>query len=299
MLSLLALNQRATLKIDDVGLRMIVEEGRSIQGEHTSQPHLLIPRRSPVERFALPAEAFMHKGCFATYHFNLSPDSPSAYFEVTPDPNAHDVESESDRSTPTPADQEAGEDGTGRGKPRGPPHCEMSISLATMLECLNIFGNAGVTSANPFKRDGPDDDGPGGSRKRRRGDGDDDDGGGRRWGGRGETSADEKQTSLRLSYRGVGYPLVMLWVPSVHCKSEQRKRGADDLDRPERRGMNRLEESGIVTRCELTTYEPEGLLDLQFTAVEGVQKLIMKVRHRVRSLVSCGELTLSPNSRNG
>lgn len=40
----------------------------------------------------------------------------------------------------------------------------------------------------------------------------------------------------------------------------------------------RLEEGGIVTRCELTTYEPEGLLDLTFIDQERVQRLIMKVR---------------------
>jgi len=40
---------------------------------------------------------------------------------------------------------------------------------------------------------------------------------------------------------------------------------------------HRLEESGIVTTVELTSYEPEGLLDLNFTANERVQRLIMKV----------------------
>lgn len=42
-----------------------------------------------------------------------------------------------------------------------------------------------------------------------------------------------------------------------------------------------LEESGIVTRCELTTYEPDGLLDLKFSDEERVQKLIMKVRFSI------------------
>ena len=32
-----------------------------------------------------------------------------------------------------------------------------------------------------------------------------------------------------------------------------------------------------MTRCELTTYEPEGLLDLSFVDQERVQRLIMKV----------------------
>lgn len=40
----------------------------------------------------------------------------------------------------------------------------------------------------------------------------------------------------------------------------------------------RLEESGIVTRCEITTYEPDELMDLPFDDELRVQKLIMKVR---------------------
>ena len=40
----------------------------------------------------------------------------------------------------------------------------------------------------------------------------------------------------------------------------------------------RLEESGIVTRCEITTYEPDALMDLPFDDELKVQKLIMKVR---------------------
>ena len=41
-------------------------------------------------------------------------------------------------------------------------------------------------------------------------------------------------------------------------------------------GVSRLEESGIVTRCEITTYEPEQMLDITFDDSTRVQKLIMK-----------------------
>ncbi|GAA5898009.1 uncharacterized protein JCM6883_000891 [Sporobolomyces salmoneus] len=232
LLKSLSFKSRATLKIDSVGLRMIVEEGRSIQ-----------------------AEAFMQKSCFATYSFNLPLDSPSAFFDETPPPDARDVDSESEQSTqPRQNSDSDDEDDNGEGRrgrrererERGPPHCEMTVSLSTMLEVLNIFGNAGTqgTSSNPFKRDhgGEDRDETGGGdrgRKRRR----DEEEGTRGGGGGGE----EKQTSLKLTYKGVGEPLIMM-----------------------------LEESGIVTRCELTAYEPEGLLDLQFSAEQGVQRLIMK-----------------------
>lgn len=106
----------------------------------------------------------------------------------------------------------------------------MSVSLSTILECLNIFGNAGAATANAFKRDGGGgydsdggvDDAGGGSGSRWRGkrrrqgadDDDDDEGYGRygRKGGRNETADEGKTTSLRLSYAGHGEPLVMLYV---------------------------------------------------------------------------------------
>lgn len=134
---------------------------------------------------------------------------------MTPAPDAPDVES--DRSTPVPDDddeddEEAREEKLRR---RGPPHCEMVISLSTMLECLNIFGNAGVSNSNPFKKDYDDDGGETGRKRARGGDRDDDeDGGNRRGKNRRESGAsggnEEKQTSLRLSYKGVGEPLIML-----------------------------------------------------------------------------------------
>jgi len=96
-----------------------------------------------------------------------------------------------------------------------------------MLECLNIFGNAGG-SGNPFKRegerpaggDGGEDEGAGGGGWRgrrgrgRRGSEDGEEGGryGRRGGGQQE---DGKTTSLRVSYVGQGEPLVMLCVVST------------------------------------------------------------------------------------
>lgn len=98
----------------------------------------------------------------------------------------------------------------------------MTVSLSTMLECLNIFGNAGVGSSNPFKRDYDGD-----SEKRIRGRGGDEEeenegrgggGGGRRWGRdkeKGAGGGEEKQTSLKLSYKGLGEPVVLLYVSLI------------------------------------------------------------------------------------
>ncbi|KAK4048905.1 checkpoint clamp complex protein Rad1 [Microbotryomycetes sp. JL201] len=122
------------------------------------------------------------------------------------------------------------------------------ISLTTMLECFNIFGNAGSsgltkewTSSTSFEDRSHD--GQGGSRF-----------GGRYTRSRGDGSSyqtekkdDGKVTSLRMTYAGEGEPLVLL-----------------------------LEEGGIVTRCEITTYEPDPIMDVAFDDERRVQKLIMK-----------------------
>ncbi|GAA5911344.1 hypothetical protein JCM5296_007331 [Sporobolomyces johnsonii] len=209
LLKSLSFKARATVRIDAEGIRVTVEEGRSIQ-----------------------AHAYITRACFTTYTFVLSADSPSACFSPAPSPSS----SPSSSSSP---------------EPRGTPYCQLTLSLSTMLECLNIFGNAGTASgANAFKKDHDGGHGEGGDEggwKRRGGrrSGEDDE---RRGRGGGRGGADEgKQTSLRLTYAGIGEPLVML-----------------------------LEESGTVTRCELTTYEPEGLLDLAFEDADRVQRLIMR-----------------------
>ncbi|BGP58653.1 checkpoint clamp complex protein Rad1 [Rhodotorula sphaerocarpa] len=219
--------QQATLKIDEAGIRVTVEEGRSLQ-----------------------AHAYVSANAFSSYSFHLAPDDPAAYVDA-PEP----------ADSPGPSSPPAG--ASPQDLPTN-PYCQMSVSLSTILECLNIFGNAGGSGMLPFKReaDGDDSDaaegGRGGGanrwkgkRKRQGGDEDDEDEGrrGRFPSRRAHTARaeDGRTTSLRMSYAGHGEPLVML-----------------------------LEESGIVTRCEITTYEPEGLLDLAFHDEEKVQRLIIK-----------------------
>ncbi|GAA5920386.1 hypothetical protein JCM1841_003367 [Sporobolomyces salmonicolor] len=221
LLKSLSFKARATVRIDAEGIRMTVEEGRSIQ-----------------------AHAYITRACFTAYTFILSADSPSACFSPLPSPPSPSSSSSSSSSSPPPPPE-----------PRGAPYCQLTVSLSTMLECLNIFGNAGTAGGgNGFQTDQDGGERHGGGeggwkRRRGRGSGDDEEGRGRAGGrGRDQAGADEgKQTSLRLSYAGIGEPLVML-----------------------------LEESGTVTRCELTTYEPEGLLDLAFEDADRVQRLIMK-----------------------
>ncbi|GAA5957389.1 hypothetical protein JCM8115_006975 [Rhodotorula mucilaginosa] len=230
----LSFRAQATLKIDEAGIRVTVEEGRSLQ-----------------------AHAYVAANAFSSYTFHLAADDPAAYVDA---PRGHTDSPGSSPAAAVAVGEEAAEGLTS-------PYCQMSVSLSTILECLNIFGNAGAAASNTFKKeggydsDGGGDDagggggGGGGSRwrgKRKRqgaADDDDEDGDGRygKRGGKRETADEGKTTSLRLSYAGHGEPLVML-----------------------------LEESGIVTRCEITTYEPEGLLDLAFNDEDKIQRLIIK-----------------------
>ncbi|GAA5993436.1 hypothetical protein JCM10908_002189 [Rhodotorula pacifica] len=228
----LSFRAQATFKIDEAGIRVTVEEGRSLQ-----------------------AHAYVAANAFSSYTFQLEADNPAAYVDAPR--NQSDSPASSPAAANVPADEDA----------MTSPYCQMSVSLSTILECLNIFGNAGAAASSSFKREGAggyDSDGGGGGddagggsrwrgkRKRQGADDDDDDedgGYGRygRRGGKAQTADEGKTTSLQLSYTGVGEPLVML-----------------------------LEESGIVTRCEITTYVPEGLLDLAFNDDDKVQRLIIK-----------------------
>ncbi|BGP52426.1 checkpoint clamp complex protein Rad1 [Rhodotorula kratochvilovae] len=217
--------QQATLKISEEGLVVTVEEGRSMQ-----------------------AHAYIARDAFSSYAFSLSASNPAAYIDA---PAAR-------ASSASPALSSPSARSRSPSPPPQPLHSQMTVSLSTILECLNIFGNAGggAGAGNPFKRDGgggggdrEEDEGAaggGGWRGRRRRMGSDDDE--PRFARRGAQAGDEgKMTSLRMSYAGHGDPLVLL-----------------------------LEEGGIVTRCEITTYEPEGLLDLAFADEAKVQRLVIK-----------------------
>ncbi|GAA6030484.1 hypothetical protein JCM8097_006170 [Rhodosporidiobolus ruineniae] len=211
LLRSLSFRQQATLKIDKIGLRFTVEEGRGLQ-----------------------AHAYINASAFSSYAFALSPTDDAARFDDPPPASP----ASSPGSSPAPAEPDPDK-----------VYAQTLISLSTLLECLNIFGNAGgaglasSSGGGRFRREGTaydDEDGyGGGGRRRRQGrEGEDE---------REEAPPSKERTSLRISYKGLGEPLVLL-----------------------------LEESGIVTRCELTTYEPDGLLDLAFPDDERVVRLVMK-----------------------
>jgi cell cycle checkpoint protein len=160
-------------------------------------------------------------------------------------------------------------------------YCHTSISLSTLLECLNIFGNSGGGGAGGGKWS------KGGGRGDREGTSFDEEGEG--YGARGrkrqgggaeeeEAAVPKERTSLRISYKGLGEPLVMLFVLFPFSLFPLLVSSFGVLRTDRLFLLRSLEESGIVTRCELTTYEPDGLLDLAFPDDERIVRLIMKVR---------------------
>ncbi|GLB35461.1 putative repair protein Rad1/Rec1/Rad17 [Lyophyllum shimeji] len=126
------------------------------------------------------------------------------------------------------------------------------VPLNTLIECLNIFGTAGpasttVSSSSKYKKwrkAGEDSDH----------DGDDEHGDrGRSVAGRGIdsyfTGGSEKRTSMRMTYAGEGHPLTLLL--------------AEDA-------------TGPTTTCEITTFDPEPHLELDFDNSRMVLKIILK-----------------------
>ncbi|KAI0648329.1 Rad1/Rec1/Rad17 [Trametes meyenii] len=131
------------------------------------------------------------------------------------------------------------------------------IPLGTLMDCLNVFGTAGLAPGTSQKKkktrgDGDDsDDGAGGGNGRANGKGkgraDADDAGGNarldQW------FAPGKGTGMRMSYAGPGHPLTLLVAE---------------------------ESGGPTATCEITTWEPEPRLELAFDSDATVLKIILK-----------------------
>ncbi|KAF9228751.1 Rad1-domain-containing protein [Gyrodon lividus] len=147
------------------------------------------------------------------------------------------------------------------------------IPLTTLIECLNIFGTANMSSSSSGVSKG--------KRWRREDDASDEDTGD----GRGHANnrrvtwsnnnnrdnangtnrldryfgGSEKRTSMRLSYGGPGYPLTLLL--------------AEDS-------------SGPTTTCEISTFDPEPNIDLPFDGDQTVLKIIFKSSSWLRDALS-------------
>lgn len=204
MLRALSFKSLALVEIQEKGIKFVVEEDQSVQGQ--SLPRPLLPSLAHPNGDQT-AHAYLAASTFTSWEFT-SPDD-----EATPSVTA-DEDDEEERH----------------------PSIKFSISLAVLLECLNIFGNATLGSGGSAWNHAKNAEQT--STFRRAAKEDPNEVGG----------ASSKSTSLRLSYAGSGEPLVLL-----------------------------LEQGGIVTRCELSTYVSDELMDLSFDDDNRVQKVIMKV----------------------
>ncbi|KAI0781398.1 Rad1-domain-containing protein [Trametes elegans] len=128
------------------------------------------------------------------------------------------------------------------------------IPLNTLMDCLNLFGTAGMGAGTSQKRkkspgDGEDSEGGGSGRNDGKGKGraDADDAGGNarldQW------FAPGKGTGMRMSYVGPGHPLTLLVAE---------------------------ESGGPTATCEITTWDPEPRLELAFDSDAAVLKIILK-----------------------
>ncbi|KIJ17110.1 hypothetical protein PAXINDRAFT_175701 [Paxillus involutus ATCC 200175] len=157
------------------------------------------------------------------------------------------------------------------------------IPLTTLIECLNIFGTANMSSSSSSGVSK-------GKRWRREDDASDEERGDGR-GGRGAWSnnrdnanapnrleqyfggGNEKRTSMRLSYGGSGYPLTLSL--------------AEDA-------------SGPTTTCEISTFDPEPNIELPFDGDQTVLKIIFKSSSWLRDALSeldpsCEKITFISN----
>ncbi|KAF8638844.1 hypothetical protein AX17_001902 [Amanita inopinata Kibby_2008] len=160
----------------------------------------------------------------------------------------------------------------------GSENVAFEIPLTTLIECLGIFGSAGMSSSS------------GGSHRKWKavdeeselGDRDEDNNIPKEqkrvgsWPRRGIESyfgsGPEKKTSMRLLYAGAGSPLTLLL--------------AEDA-------------TGPTTTCEITTFEPEPILDLEFDNSKLLLKIILKSSWLRDALTeidpSCERITLISN----
>ncbi|OAX43811.1 Rad1-domain-containing protein [Rhizopogon vinicolor AM-OR11-026] len=145
----------------------------------------------------------------------------------------------------------------------------LEIPLNTLIECLNIFGTANISSSSTGSK----------HKKWRRADGGSDD----ERGDEGQPpnvnrldqyfGSNEKRTSMRLSYAGPGHPLTLLL--------------AEDS-------------TGPTTTCEISTFDPEPNIELPFDADQTVLKIIFKSSFWLRDALSeldpsCDKITFICN----
>ncbi|CAH7676511.1 Rad1/Rec1/Rad17 [Phakopsora pachyrhizi] len=236
LLSTLNFSRRCNFQISDTGIHLDLQVGNTLQ-----------------------AHAYLEKSTFSEWYFsnpNQSTLPTTQVGGINSDDRSAVVDRFSDvvcqlsnQSTPSQEQQELS-------------NYQFEISISTLIECLNIFGTASATTSNtntntntnsnqkfnynpkpPLNSlaNGYEDQVDGRDQKGSRSvfrHGSDD---------RSRLVRRQPSSAIRITYDGLGQPLVLL-----------------------------IEDSGVVTRCALVTYEPEELAEMMFLKENQVVQLIMK-----------------------
>ncbi|KAF9484936.1 Rad1-domain-containing protein [Pholiota conissans] len=260
-------SNRATVTVTERGLTITVEDARTLLGT-----------------------AFIFAGVFDEYIYNPEAPQPRSPAPQAPRPkrkqrpqrpqNPDYSETESETESEDENDAYNPDEDEDR---QASDNAAFEIPLNTLIECLNIFGTAGPstgnisTSINPIGAGRGQGGGVGRGRGWQRAANEDEDGDGGRRLARGIEAhfgggAKEGKTGMRLAYAGGGYPLTLII--------------AEDA-------------SGPTTTCEITTFDPEPHLELDFDAEKIVLKIILKsswLRDALSELdPSCEKLTFIGN----
>jgi cell cycle checkpoint protein len=252
--------------VSEHGLTITVEEARTLVGTWFNFQYLLLISFYFVK---FQGMAFIFADIFDEYTFHPEP-RPVPQIRAQPEratkgkgkqkqdvPVVSETESESDdnpkdsdwknSSQPGPARNDGDEDES--------DNAAFEIPLNTLIECLNIFGTAGPSAG--LTSTGAKGHGGRGWHRSNGNDADsdhEDRGERRRDGLEAFFGGQEKRTSMRMSYLGAGYPLTLImWVsinPFLISLKEMLHRAEDA--------------SGPTTTCEITTFDSEPHLELDF-----------------------------------
>ncbi|KAF8869941.1 Rad1/Rec1/Rad17 [Gymnopilus junonius] len=259
---------RATVTVTDTGLTITVEEARTLLGTafifaDVFDEYAYHPETLTAPPSIRPRDKAKNKKRKRAKRAQPKQGELSETESETED-------DENDKSYQPDADEDVEAEREGY----YPENSAFEVPLDTLIDCLNIFGTAG-SLAGAFNSSDSGNGGRGKARIEGEEEGKDDEGAE----GANPRGLDayfggktEKKTSMRLSYPGAGYPLTLIV--------------AEDA-------------SGPTTTCEITVFDPEPHLELDFDNSKTVLKIILKsswLRDALSELdPSCEKLTFVGN----
>lgn len=228
--------------------------------------------------FDIVAQAFMEKDSFVEWSYNPpAPSSAHPQRNRTQFPSTHHL-GQSDHESDIDLNEVDQEPEANLQDPDATQEDEATtskfeVSLTSLLECLNVFGTA--SSNKSHTRSSPEPGQPDSHRY------DDDLAERRRARLKDEKSKLKKQacSAIRVTYDGEGCPLVLLYVKLIMLVTRVSLSLCYSFTLVASSWvLYRIEDSGVVTRCELVTYEAGELAEMDFPADRRVVHLILKVK---------------------